>query len=82
MSANAIVVLCTCSDEASAERIAMTLVEERLTACVNRILGIASIYSWQGKIARDSECLLLTTRERFDARRDRLVACLHMNGRK
>jgi periplasmic divalent cation tolerance protein len=71
----AIVVLCTCPDEASAERIASALVEERLAACVNRISGIASTYRWQGKVERGHECLLLikTTSERFDALRERIV---------
>jgi len=72
---SAMVVLCTCPDEASAERIAAVLVEERLAACVNRIPYVASTYRWKGKVCRDSECLLLikTTRERFDALRARIV---------
>jgi len=73
---NAILVFCTCPDEASAERIAGALVEEHLAACVNRIPGIDSTYRWQGKVCRDSEQLLLikTTRERFEALRERIVA--------
>jgi periplasmic divalent cation tolerance protein len=73
---NAIVVFCTCPDEASAARIADALVGERLTACVNRIPGIASTYRWQDKVCRDSEQLLLikTTRERFDPLRERILA--------
>ena len=72
----AIIVFCTCPDEAVAERIATALVEEHLAACVNRIPGIASIYRWKGQVSRDNECLLLikTTRDRFDALRDRIVA--------
>jgi periplasmic divalent cation tolerance protein len=72
----AIVVLCTCPDEAAAERIASALVGERLAACVNRVPGIASTYRWQGKVDRARECLLLikTTSERFDALRERIVA--------
>jgi periplasmic divalent cation tolerance protein len=71
----AIVVLCTCPDEAAAERMATALVEARLAACVNRIPGIASTYRWQGKICRDSEQLLVikTTRERFEAVREHIV---------
>ena len=72
----AILVYCTCSDEAAAERIATALVEEHLAACVNRIPGIASTYRWQDNVCRDSEQLLLikTTRERFDALRKRILA--------
>jgi periplasmic divalent cation tolerance protein len=72
---SAIVVLCTCPDEASAERIATMLIDERLAACVNRVPGVASTYRWQGKVCRDNEQLLLikTARERFDAVRERIV---------
>lgn len=71
----AIIVLCTCPDEASAELIATTLVEERLAACVNRIAGVASTYRWQGSVCHDEEYLLLikTARDRFDALRERIV---------
>ena len=72
---SAILVLCTCPDAASAERIATALVEERLAACVNRVAGVASTYRWQGEVCRDSEVLLLikTARERFGALRERIV---------
>jgi periplasmic divalent cation tolerance protein len=71
----AVLVFCTCPDEATAERIASALVEEHLAACVNRIPGIASTYRWQGKVCRDNEQLLVikTTRERFDALRARII---------
>jgi|SRR5690348_1526809 len=67
--------LSTCPDAETAARIARTLVEERLAACVNRLPCVASTYRWQGKIHEDAEVLLLikTTRERFDALRDRLA---------
>ncbi len=63
-----IVILCTVPDEATAERLARGLVEERLAACVNAIPGVKSFYRWQGKIEIDSEIqLLIKTRgERFD----------------
>ena len=72
---SAIVVFCTCPDEAAAERIGSALVEERLAACVNRISGVLSTYRWRGKVCRDNELLLVikTTRERFDAVRERIV---------
>lgn len=67
--------LSTCPDAETATRIARTLIEERLAACVNRVAGVASTYRWQGAIHDDHEVLLLikTTRERFDALRARLV---------
>jgi periplasmic divalent cation tolerance protein len=73
---SAILVFCTCPDQAVAERIADALVEERLAACVNRLAGVASTYRWKNEVHHDRECLLLikTTIERFAALRERIVA--------
>ena len=73
---SAIVIFSACPDEASAERIASALVEERLAACVNRLPGVGSTYRWKGEVCRDDEVLLLikTTRERYDAVRECIVA--------
>ena len=72
---SAIVVLCTCPDADVAGRIAAALVDERLAACVNCVPGLSTIYRWKGAVHRDTEVLLLikTTRERFDALRERIV---------
>lgn len=42
-----------------ARRIAHTLVEEQLVACVNIIPNIESIYKWKGKVENDEECVLI-----------------------
>jgi periplasmic divalent cation tolerance protein len=70
------IVLTTCPDVASAERIARTLVEEELAACVNILPPMRSIYRWQGKIEDASEQLLVikSATARFPAIRDRLRA--------
>jgi periplasmic divalent cation tolerance protein len=52
-------VLCTVPDRAHAERIAGTLVEERLAACVNILPGVVSVYRWQDAVEHDDELLLL-----------------------
>jgi periplasmic divalent cation tolerance protein len=69
-----LIVLCTCPDEATAERVAGALVEERLAACVNAIAGVSSTYRWQGKVERDREVLLLikTTDSAYDRIEDRI----------
>lgn len=54
-----IVILCTCPDHKSAEKIALGLVEERLAACVNIVAGLTSIFPWKGKIERDPEVLMV-----------------------
>ena len=52
------VVLCTCPPE-HAERIARTVLEERLVACVNVVSGVKSLYWWKGEIQDDSETMLV-----------------------
>lgn len=52
-------VLTTCPDRDSAERIARTLVERRLAACVNIVPGVQSYYEWKGKIETGQEFLLV-----------------------
>lgn len=54
-----ILVLNTCPDQATAEKIATSLVERQLAACVNIVPGLTSIYRWQGKIEQGQEALLL-----------------------
>jgi len=64
----AIVVLVTCGSEEEALKIAHSLVEERLAACVNLISPIRSIYRWEGKIWDEKEWMLIikTQRQRFE----------------
>lgn len=52
------VVLVTAPEEA-AQRLAQSLVEERLAACVNVVPGIVSYYRWEGKMHKDDEKLLI-----------------------
>jgi periplasmic divalent cation tolerance protein len=73
---DALVVLVTAPTPDRAAEIARALVEERLAACGNVVQGIRSIYRWEGKVQEDAEALLVlkTTRARFDALRDRVLA--------
>ena len=66
-----IVVLSTCASEQEAEKLARSLVEQHLAACVNVVAGVRSYYRWQGAIESASECLLLikSSRERLEALR-------------
>lgn len=59
MDSQPLVVYCTCPDQATAEHIAETVVDERLAACVNLVSGLTSIYRWQGQIQHDAEWLLI-----------------------
>ncbi len=75
-SMQALIVICTCPDEVVAKRIAEALVGERLAACVNLLPAVASTYRWEGKICRETESMMLikTTRDRFQALRERLLS--------
>jgi periplasmic divalent cation tolerance protein len=54
-----LIIFTTTPDEAEAEILATQLVEQKLAACVQILPKITSVYVWEGKIRRDSECLLL-----------------------
>ena len=65
----ALAVLSTFPDAETAARVARTLVDERLAACVNLVPAIRSIYRWQGAISDDAEALAIikTTADRYPA---------------
>jgi len=69
-------VLTTAANKAEAERLARTLVEERLIACATMVPGAESIYRWQGAVEQAAEVLVLmkTTAERVTALEARLHA--------
>jgi periplasmic divalent cation tolerance protein len=60
-----ILVLTTCGSEVEAGRIAHSLVESRLAACVTVTPGIRSVYRWQGVIEESNEWSL-TIKSRRD----------------
>ena len=64
-----IIVLTTAGSQEEARKIAHSLVEQRLAACVNIVPQIESIYRWQGNIENAREWLLLikTRAPSFDA---------------
>ena len=64
-------VLTTAGSREEAGKIAHSLVDRGLAACVN-IVPIESIYRWKGKVEEASECLLLikTTASAFNQLRD------------
>jgi periplasmic divalent cation tolerance protein len=68
------IVLTTASTPDEADRLARTLVEDRLVACATMIPAVQSIYHWQGKVESSTETLLLlkTAPNQLRALEDRL----------
>lgn len=64
-----LLVISNLPDRASADRLARTLVERRLAACVNILAPCRSVYRWQGALesAEEHPLLIKTTADRYAA---------------
>lgn len=64
---DAIVVFMTAGNREEAERLAQSLVEAHLAACVQILPEMESVYRWQDKVERQPEILLIakTTQSKF-----------------
>jgi periplasmic divalent cation tolerance protein len=73
-----LIVLVTVSSRREAEKIGQALVKEKLSACVNIVPAVTSIFRWQGKIQKSRERLLIvkTTEHRYAAL-ERLIRSMH-----
>ena len=71
-----IVVLIACGSEEEGLKIARSLIDERLAACVNILSPVRSIYRWEGKVCDEKEWLLIvkTRSQRFEAMKERVKA--------
>jgi periplasmic divalent cation tolerance protein len=71
-----VLILTTVPDDARAEALARTLVEEHLAACVNIHGPMTSIYRWKGEVDREAErqFIIKTTRARVPALEARVKA--------
>ena len=69
MPTSALLILCNCPSRESAEKIATTLLEERLAACISISSPITSFYEWQGKLQKEEEVVLMikSTQQRYPA---------------
>lgn len=61
-----LVVYSTFADEATAARVARTLVEERLIACANILPGARSVYRWQDQVKDEREVVVLMKTRKQD----------------
>jgi periplasmic divalent cation tolerance protein len=64
-----LLVLTNLPDRAAAEKLAETLIEQKLAACVNILAPCRSVYRWKGTVQHDEEHPLLvkTTAARYAA---------------
>ena len=64
-----LVILVTTANKEEAVRIGKEMVDAKLAACANIILGVQSIYRWKGKVVKAQEALLIlkSTRPRYRA---------------
>ena len=71
---DAVVVLCTAPDEASAQDLAAKVLAEKWAACVTLLPGATSRYYWEGTLEQEYEVqmLLKTNRANQQALLDRL----------
>jgi periplasmic divalent cation tolerance protein len=59
VTSNYIIIFVTTKDKEEAEKIAQTLLKERLIACANIISSVSSYFWWQDKIESAQECLVI-----------------------
>jgi periplasmic divalent cation tolerance protein len=57
--AHEVIVLITAASDSEAAKIAQSLVEEHLAACVNILPGVRSLFFWDGKTRDERETLLI-----------------------
>ncbi|CAK9232855.1 unnamed protein product [Sphagnum jensenii] len=59
LGVSSIVVYVTVPNKETGSKLAHSIIENKLAACVNQIPGVESTYWWQGKVETDSELLLM-----------------------
>jgi periplasmic divalent cation tolerance protein len=76
MPTDTLLVVSTCPDAETAQRLARALVEQRLAACVNIVGPVTSVYRWRDAVETAGETLLVikTGADRYDALEDALRA--------
>ncbi|MCP2002750.1 MULTISPECIES: divalent cation tolerance protein CutA [Buttiauxella] len=70
----AVVILCTAPDEATAQELAALMLAEKLAACVTILPGATSLYYWEGKMEQEYEVQMLLKSD--IEHQEALIACL------
>jgi periplasmic divalent cation tolerance protein len=73
-----VLVYTTVEKRKDAESIAEKIVKEGLSACVNIIPGLTSVYTWKGRLLKAKEyMLLIKTREALIPLLEKTICSLH-----
>jgi periplasmic divalent cation tolerance protein len=73
-----LIVLTNLPDRASAVKLAQTLIDKRLAACVNVLGEACSIYRWKGQIATEAEVpVLIKTRSALYGELEAAIVAVH-----
>ena len=73
-----VVVIVTATSKEEAEKIALSLLNERLIACANIIGPVSSLFRWAGKVERtDEHILLMKSRLDLFEKLSEMVKALH-----
>ena len=71
-------VLCTAPDKETAQKIARTLVEQKLAACVNLLSPCESVYRWEDRLETATEIpMMIKTTTAAGARLSEAIIALH-----
>ncbi|MGB8665451.1 MAG: divalent cation tolerance protein CutA [Serratia inhibens] len=60
----AVVILCTAPDEATAQDLAARVLGEKLAACATLLPGVTSLYYWEGKLEQEYEVQIMFKSDR------------------
>lgn len=65
----------TAPTQSIAKELSLTLVKEKLVACINIIPSVESIYEWEGELCQTTEAILIakTTRNRWSQLKNRII---------
>ncbi len=74
-------IYCTAKNPREAERIAMSLLKERMIGCANIIPKINSLYRWKNKLQKENEALLIAkTRSTLVEKAINKIKAMHSYG--
>ena len=76
---DAVVVLCTAPDEATAQDLAAKALADKLAACATLLPGATSLYYWEGKLEQEYEVQMLLKTDL--AHQQALLDCLSLTTR-